>query len=302
MDPKQTFQDRYQQFVNNSQNAKKENITLEHKEKRKFSFPQLKLGYLFIALLALSVPPTLALIRQPQDVRQRASGPENQPNILISVGQNFITSQDVDLRMQLLFGNDYEKIKNDPKIRQTTLDEIIKEKILQQEAAKRSIVITEKEVAQKMTELGGNNSPLSNTLAQNAVMEEKLKDKVVNWKKVDYAAAFEADEEKTKIITDSLQILKQAINPTTTLKAAYDNLKNTKNFYNKFRIIEGEQVFGKGGWDETLSVKLFSYKKGDISNIIDANGTYRLAVVLDENITKFDSFDEWYNSIRNTIK
>ncbi len=297
MDPKAQFEARYKAYI------EKRNLTLNQAHLKEAQDivqggaggPKIKFGYALLLLLALAVPSTVLLLGQQQDIRQRASGPENvvPQGAVKQVGTTYITNSDVDLRLQQLYGTNSAKFKDDIKVRQVILDQLIRERIIQQEAEKRGISVNEKEIEESRLK---GDAPQTKKIAHNLILEEKLKDKVISWKLVDYAVVFSENQDNS--IKASLEKLKSEVKNGKSIKEAYDNLKSTQGFYNKMRIVESEKVYQAGTWDQIYSDQLFKYNKKETTDIIEGNGSYRIAFIRDENVTQYRSFEDWYNQLK----
>lgn len=257
-------------------------VPLEHKVNLKF-------GWVFVALVALAIPTTLVLLNQAQDLRQSAAPTEE---IVKAVNGEGITAAELDEKLRELLGSDYRTSSLAAQTRQVALEQLTREKIIQQEARKRGISVNENEI--ETSPLKSDN-PLSRKLIYNQLLEEKIKEKVVSWKLVDYAVAF--DENQGVFIKASLEKLQSEAKKGKSIKEAYDSLKENSDFYGKMRIIESEKVFEAGSWDPIYSEQLFKYKKGDVTNIIEGNASYRIAVLKDENVTRFKNFEEWFSQL-----
>ena len=267
--------------------------------------PKIKFGYALFALLALAVPATVLLLGQQQDIRQRASGPENviPQGAIKQVGSSYITNADVDSRLQQLYGTDSAKFKDDITIRQTILDQLIRDRVIQQEAAKQNITVTDKEIDDKARELG-LTAPFDRTKILNTVIEAKLKNKVVAWKKIDYLITYKEAAPTSPIVVSVKKIL-------SSVKTDLDNGKSVNDAWQAsgqattalgktFSVINNAIVYNDS-FNKSVSDKLFSYKSGQVTDVIDSGGgVFIVAKILDSNDSQYKTFDEWYNAAKTT--
>lgn len=130
-----------------------------------------------IAILILSgIPLSLFLVRQEQDIRQNAAGPNIQHG-LAQVGGSVITREELQKKVAKTY-------KNDPSNQaalQPLLDELIEEKLLQQAAKDLGVNITSSDVREEMNEQGiasiDSDSPVKTEIDVN-VLKEKIARKV----------------------------------------------------------------------------------------------------------------------------
>lgn len=307
MDPKAQFEARYKSYI------EKRNLTLNQAHVRQAEDivqgsgggHKIKFGYALFALLAIAVPATVLLLGQQQDIRQRASGPETAvpQGAIKQVGTSYITTSDVDLRIQQLYGTNSAKFKNDLAVRQKILDQLIREKVIQFEAAKQNITVTDKEIDDKAREIGFI-PPFDRTQLFNIVLEDKLKTKVISWRLIDYLFVFKESTLPTNAsdiarVNKSYESVKAELAKGKTMKEAFNTAKTTSGFDRFIALNENRKVYKKD-MDGVISDAIFTYKKGQTTNIIDSKGgTYILAKILDSNDTGFTSFDDW---LQSTIK
>lgn len=307
MDPRTEFTKRYQEYIRQREMRLKplqDHAAPEHVGSPS-SGPKLKLGYAVFALVALSVPATMLLLNQTQDIRQRASGPDNvvPQGAVKQVGATYITASDIDFRLQILYGTNSAKFKDDFSIRQFILDQLIREKIIQQEAAKYNIRVTDSEINDKAHELGITLS-FDKTKVFNMVLEDKLKNKVVAWRELDYLIAYkEAAYNSPSVvgIKKILSVVKSDIDNGKTMKEAWTNSRDSSSTLGKTISLISQAKVYHDSFAQRLSNKIFSVKVGQTTEVLDSGGgVFVLAKILDSNNSAYNTFDDWYKAVRQT--
>lgn len=308
MDPKAQFEARYKAYI------EKRNLSLnqahikeaEHIVQGSPGGPKIKFGYALFAILAIAVPATVLLLGQQQDIRQRASGPETAvpQGAIKQVGTSYITNSDVDLRLQQIYGTNSAKFKDDISARQTIINQLIRERIIQQEAAKQNITVTDREIDDKAHELS-LTPPFDRTKIFNMIMEDKLKNKVVAWRIVDYAFIFRStikpDYSTNAVkIKKSYDLIKAGIQSGKTIKQAFDEAKDTSGFDKAITITENKKVT-KTDFDKNTAEKIFALKKEETSDTLDTGGgSFFLVKVLDTNNAQYSTFEDWFKAVEQT--
>ncbi len=134
------------------------------------------ISIILVALILLTIPLTLYLTQQEQDIRQEAARPTLQ-NGLVQVGGNVITKNDLQEKIDKVYrGNPTDQTSLQP-----LLDELVEEELLRQAASTLNLSVNGQDVREKMNEKGiasiDSESTLSNEVNSD-VLKEKISKKV----------------------------------------------------------------------------------------------------------------------------
>ena len=94
-----------------------------------------------------------------------------------------------------------------------------------------------------------------------------------------------------------MENVKAIYNTSESLKTAYNQAYNDPSFDKLIALNENAKVY-YDSFDKSISSKLFTYDKGQLTDVIDSGaGTFILAEILEINNVPYKTFDEWINAM-----
>lgn len=269
MDPQQDFKSRYDKYIA-GRNQTISGSSSTPPKKRAFSPNKFYFLGIFVGVLLILPVTYLYFANQvkPTDTTQVAS-------------TDSITNAQIDKELQQIWGPYYNSVKNDPKYRELAKKQIIQNNIINQGLKENGIVFTAE-------------SEKDNPFKE----ENALATRVVNSMTIDFAFVFinpdaSAYQSNVAKVTYSYDLIKSFISQGKTMQEAYDQAKKDKGFYSRITITNDKLAF-EDSFDPSISKKLFTYKKGETTSIINSGGgTFILAKVRDTNVTPYATLNEW---------
>jgi hypothetical protein len=186
-------------------------------------------------------------------------------------------------------------------IEKNLLNDLVIQKIIENEAKKRGIAVTEEEIDSKVASYAVENEATRN-LAYNEILKEKVKSAVVSWKIINYLFVYkepilENYNELANRVKLSMESVRINYSASGVLKTAYNQAYNSPDFDRLITLTEGAKVY-YDTFDENISSRLFMYNRKQLTDIIDSGaGTFILAEIIETNDTPFKTFDEWINAM-----
>ena len=258
-----------------------------------------------IVLLFVSFPLLLFVLRQNQDVRQRA----DTSTLAASFGDQVVTKSELEDYIRQTIPTQADEVLASPDGKKYFLNLYLEKKLVETEAKKKNIVVTSTTLSEEKEELVTkkvfSNEKIQSLLAnQTALSEYVLKKQVMEdveaWKEVDMVSVYISPEVKEfaankKQAQAILEEMRNLVSSSVTLPQAFERL-NSKyaRQISQMRLQEGLRVAKGNTMESQLKTPLFQVKKGEVSPvIISTGGAMMIVKVLDENATSFDSYDSW---------
>ncbi len=260
---------------------------------------------ILIVLLFVSFPLLLFVLRQNQDVRQRA----DTSTLAASFGDQVVTKGELEDYVRQAIPLQADEVLSSPDGRKYFLNLLLEKKLVESEAQKKNITVTSSTLSEEKEELSTkkmfSNEKIQSLLSnQTALSEYVLKKQVMEdveaWKEVDMVSVyispevkeFEANKRQAQTILEEMRNL---VSSSVTLSQAFERLKSKyARQISQMRLQEGIRVTKGNTMDAQLKAPLFQVKKGEVSPvIISTGGAMMIVKVLDENVTSFDSYDSW---------
>lgn len=275
-------------------------------------------GILFIFLWALiilnyfnlislsSISPTLSILPQ-------------KANIVGQVGDKRITTKDLVKEIKLVWGVYAEQQEQDEQSQQNALKKITEREIIEQEAKKLGISVSEDEInthEQELISQAGGAENYNRIISGNGwtlqdqrekikgeMLKKKITNKVIAWRIVEKASGFNSTldpnfEENRKILRSTLEKIRNEMLQGKSVRQAVSDLNDpeaTKNL----GTTENEEVRKSDQRAQEFRDTFFSLHKGDISEVVsEPGGASLVARILDENDSPYASFEDWLNSMK----
>jgi len=260
-------------------------------------FFKIKLGYVVLLLVALSIPSTLLLVKQQQITTQQASGPNDSEKIVNGLE---VTNEEINQRIKDEYGDSYQKYVNDAAIISQTKNQLLKEKVIQKEATRQNITISQTTINNALKEENRQDTYYNRTAIYNRLLEEAVKQAVISWRKIDAVTVFRNPlaSNYTVLLNDAknkLGQMREVILNGSSIESAYNQINTPKD--NSLILQQEVLVTKNSGWIKALYEPLFQLKNGDISEVVDSeSGSLILAKIIDANDTPYDNFDSWYEN------
>lgn len=281
MDPQQQFKERYNSYIEQRNSQVGPASSSPPPSPKKYSPNKFYVLGVIVGLLIIA--PVVSYLF----LANKVSNPSSKvaENSQTSITQP--SEQDIDVEMQKIWGSYYEQNKNNPKLREIAKQNLIKQRIVQQGLSQNKI---------QMSSIASDN-PLEQAQRE----EDILQQNVLTSRTLDYAFVFlnpesptyETDANKVKF---SYDLLKKYIAEGKTMEQAYDLAKTDPGFFDRITITNNKVAY-KNSFDKTISDKIFTYKKGQTTDIIDSGGgTFILGDITDSNDTPYATMDEWINA------
>lgn len=209
--------------------------------------------FLVIGITILAIPLTVALVKQQQETRSRASGPTIGADTVALVNNEPISDSEYEKSKACLA----EKNPNDPQVDNKALDVVIDEKVLSIWAQKDKVKITNKEVNDEAVRISGLNPSdcqkklakvniLRNRLSENLVKFREGKMIVINFGRYNLGPPYGqiADPiEREKLRQDEKAYADNLLNSITT------DLKSKKiSFDDAVKKVQGDKRVGIKSW------------------------------------------------------
>lgn len=272
-----------------------------------FAWVMIILNYFNIISLS-SISPTLSVLPQKAD-------------IVGQVGDKRITTKDLVKEIKLVWGVYAEQQEQDEQSQQNALKKITEREIIEQEAKKLGISVSDDEINARESELisqAGGIETYNNIIASNGwtpqeqrnkvkdiILKEKLTDKVVAWRLVEKVSGFRSPELKDyetqkANLRQSLEEVLKLMSTGASAKDAYEQVKNTFGTDPFIVLAEQEKVNRGDGWAVEFTQALFNTHKGEITQVVETRGgSMMVAKILDENDTPYESYDQWFTEVKN---
>lgn len=296
------------------------------------------LGLFVILALLLSIFATIILVRQRQDIRQRAAEETAPKDIAVQVDNELVSKMELT-NSQGLFSYLLNKDKNDPTIIQTALDFIINRRLLTKEATKRNLLARAGQIAnQRFSEKTAATLPVDLTIYKNYLLDQAIREVLIKetaqWRTVDYLSIRylwhqnpgqeEIALKKTagSKIQDYYTKIKNGLDIRAAIKErCQDSSINYLPFDQHLRVYTDtfngntcreQRINSKVGkdfnpeWGDQWLTQVFKLHKGETSNILTleepAVGVYFVVKVLDEGGQDVPSIDSLLKNLRSVSK
>lgn len=260
------------------------------------SFPTARYAPLILGGLALLVLPiTIWQINQQQDIRQQASQvvPSEQRPVA-RVGNEFLTDEDVDL--------EYTKQQNattylatPSSLKNQILDDLINKKLIEIEARKRNISVTDEEIDEKikMLQQFDPNSTINRELTSDMLYAEKVAVAVSPSLTVNMIHS-NISNEATKSFMDTVRT--QALSNENLPIAAlpYSNQSNDIELYQNI-VTPQNSIFFTNIGNELVS----QLDPTDISEVFEDKGRLYIVEIISKKESEFDSFEQFLDTRRS---
>ncbi|MGE5041416.1 MAG: hypothetical protein ACM3IJ_00765 [Candidatus Levyibacteriota bacterium] len=280
MDPKQQFQQRYQEYVSKQPTAY---VTPKKAFFNKFYVQGLLVGLVIVVsgvLVYLNFKPGTP---PPPQANKIVAVPSPTPKAAITV-----TDAQIDLEMQRIWGEYYQKVKDDPKLKDLAKKNLIKRLSLETAVSKYNI---------DLSSIASDN-PGEKDLQS----EQEVAKKVLSWRNIDYAYVYiDPTNPKYKDYPEkaiySYSLIKANLEKGDSFKDAYTTASKDPKFFKPI-VAYYNKLFFKNDWGKNVSQELFKHTKGQTTDLIapSAGGVYVLAYINDSNDTQFATMDEWIKS------
>lgn len=269
MDPQQQFKDRYKTFI---EGRNQQIIKAQAPPPQKRS-PINKFYALGIILgIVIILPITFMFLRQnAYKGEQIASSP------------TVVSEEALDSQMKLTWGEYYDSVKNDPKIRANAKKQLI-------EARLNATALNQP----------GTSSIVAESTTDPFKVQAEVKKKVLTWKNIDYAFVFidpttaDYQSNATKI-TYSYNLMLKYLSQGKNMQEAYNMAKTDSGFFQPISITRNFLAY-KETLDPSLSIPLFKYKKGQNTSILSSGGTFILAHINTTQDTSYSTLNQWYTA------
>lgn len=197
-------------------------------------FSNLKIPFVILTVIAISVPLTLFLVKQNQDIRQRASSEKNYADVVAQVGNEYISKSELN-KEKNLFAKLENKQVTESAVAKKALDFAIEQKLLRKEAQKKGVLTKAENTADQRfngmfnqygslssleKNVGTDSQTYKNYLTTLAI-EENLEPLEIQWKVIDYLSIrYSYDDNATPEEKQYAEIVDQKI------QEYYNKIKN----------------------------------------------------------------------------
>lgn len=265
-----------------------------------------------ILFLLVALPFILIFVQQQQEIRQRASVPAIDPNIVALVGSESITKADIDAVIRSEHPLDLAAALVNSDLRKKMLDEMIEEKLVRQQANKDAVTVTSGEISKEkelfLEELpalsASDPAQLVTEEVSFQVLKEKVQDRVVTWRKIDKFIvnkspgdpAFTSKFENALI---SLEAIRTLLQQGSSSAEAYASAKAEVGFDKNIQFIQDEIVEGESRMISPFKDPIFALHTNGVSSVLDSlGGTLLLVKVTGENNTEYGSYESWLTAMK----
>lgn len=273
-----------------------------------------------IILLIIGIPVGVYLTQQNQDIQQHASV---DASVVATVDNSPITEQDLKTKANEQY--------NAKAITQTTLQDTLEntltEKLIESEAKKQHIVLTDDEVTQRAEQLGGSASAQASIVAQarTALLQEKLSKVLTKTREVEsvgfwlppdnYGAPLTATEKQTiaaqktqknAVLTD----IQQKFNANEEALTIAEEIQKKYPLFASLIAVNGYVLEKTPDHTVLTQPKLYTYQddfktntflsqiftmtNGQVKTVItDANAGGVVVKITNSTNGKYASFDDW---------
>jgi hypothetical protein len=257
-------------------------------------------GFLAIAVIALSVLFTTQLVQQSQDIRNRAQEIDGQA--VATVGKESITTTQVDEQVERMYR--VANAKENQKYRDAALEYLIRQRVVMLEAAKYAISIDRDELKAAVASNSAHSKVDNTSIIYEYLLEKKLEPYVVNSRVINKVTVYKSPElpdldEEYKKARTSLELIRSRMTAGRSMKQAYDEAKKSPTFDTDITFFGEEFVTKTEKWDTETMKTLFNMGQNDISQVIQTPGsTLLLMQVLTANNMPYETFDDWYTETK----
>lgn len=254
---------------------------------------------LVIAGLALLVLPlTIWQVNTQQDIRQRASERKEIPvasNILARVSGVEITDTDVDLEYTKQ-QNATSYLATPTSLKSQVLNDLIEQKIIQEEAKKRGITITDNELKYATDVLKDLNSPFAKNpeYIKDLVLRHKLAGLIANTLVLNIAFS---NSNTPQTVSFFETIREQAVDEGSLLAAAIPYARQSKdvNIVENVALAQDSYLF-----TPDASELVFSLEPKELSDIIEDNEKIFIVEVISETLGEYETLEEFLEKEKST--
>ena len=220
--------------------------------------------------------------------------------VLKTVNGENIKKSDLDKRLSEAFTpSDFTKVSEDKEITTNILDDLTREKIIQQEAKKLNITVSDEEITAKLSPETAQNLA-TRRIIYNQLLEEKVKDKVISWRKVNFLLSYKDQTMVNYVMLvkraeNSLNLVKSKVDNGMEFEKAYEEAQKDSNF-DKTIVFEKNVNISSSTIDKQIYTEVSKLKKGSVSQVLNNGaGAFVLIQILEVNDSQYSTFEEWLN-------
>lgn len=196
----------------------------------------------------------------------------------------------------------FQDIKDEA--RTELIDSMVERLILEKEAAKLGITVTEQEITievQQKISAGIPESILSQPNEREEIrislLKDKLREKLVTFRQIDTATIFIPEGPDMQVRFNSARTLLNEFRSDIQVGRSFaeaNDIAKQKTYYNRGLVIAEKYLTKKDTEMNFLGPTAFSLKKGDMSEVVDSGGgTLGVILVKEAGDYEFGSLEEW---------
>lgn len=265
-----------------------------------------------ILFLLVALPFVLIFVQQQQEIRQRASVPAVDPNIVALVGPESVTKADIDAAIRKENPTDLTAALANSELRKKMLDQLLEEKLVRQQANKDAVTVTSGEISKEkdmfLEELpalsASDPAQLVTEEVSFQVLKEKVQDRVVTWRKIDKFVVNKSPGDPAFVskfdnAQRSLEAIRTLLQQGNTATQAYASAKAEAGFDTNIQFIQDEIIEGESQMISLFKDPIFALHTNGVSSVLDSlGGTLLLVKITGENTTAYGSYASWLTAMK----
>lgn len=184
------------------------------------------------------------------------------------------------------------------------IDSMVERLILEKEAAKLGITVTEQEITievQQEISAGIPESILSQPNEREEIrislLKDKLREKFVTFRQIDTATIFIPEGPDMQVRFNNARTLLNEFRSDIQVGRSFaeaNDIAKQKTYYNRGLVVNETYLTKKDAEMNFLGPTAFSLKKGDVSEVVDSGGgTLGVILVKEAGDYEFGSLEEW---------